>query len=89
MENRGQVCVEINTLILHPVNLRQENGHLRGKMPGMMHIFNNSPTLETGNTITGLSGYTGKTFLLVKVHSSAAGGNDTAMLAFDVTGPWW
>ncbi len=77
------------SLILHPVYLRQENGHLRGRMPGMMHIFNNSPTFETGNTITAVSGYSGKTFLLVKVHSTEGGSTSTAMLAFDVTGPWW
>ena len=77
------------SLILHPAYLRQENGHLRGKMPGMMHIFNNSPTFETGNTITAVSGYPGKTFLLVKVHSTEGGSTSTAMLAFDITGPWW
>jgi hypothetical protein len=77
------------SLILHPVYLRQENGHLRGKMPGMMHIFNNNPALETGTIITGVSGYPGRKFLIVKAHTVEGGGTTMGMVAFDVTGPWW
>jgi len=35
------------------------------------------------------SGYPGRIFLLLKVAHGVGGGNYTATLAYDITGPWW
>lgn len=76
------------SLILHPVLLKQENGHLRGKLPGMMWVHNNSPSFNHLDVITDVVGYTGARFLLVKT-TNANYYQDIALLAFDITGPWW
>ena len=77
------------SLILHPVFLKQENNHLRGKMPGLMWIHNNSPSFNHLDVVTDVVGYPGSKFLLVKVASANGYYQELGMLAFDITGPWW
>ena len=76
------------SLILHPTLLKQENGHLRGKLPGMMWVHNNSPSFNHLDVISDVVGYPGARFLLVKT-TNANFYQDIAMLAFDISGPWW
>ena len=76
------------SMILHPTLLR-ESSHLRGRMPGMFWVHNDSPSFNHLDTITGVAGYPGRTFLLLKVAHGVSGGNYTATLAYDITGPWW
>jgi hypothetical protein len=74
-------------LILHPVYLRHESpGHLRGKMPGIFWIHNDSPMADL-NIVSGVTGYPGRKFLIVNSGYSTAG--NVARYAFDITGPWW
>jgi len=75
-------------LILHPVLLR-EGTNLRGKMPGMFWIHNDAPTFNHLDILTGVTGYSGRTFVLIKLAHGVTSSNYTAMLAFDITGPWW
>jgi len=76
------------SMILHPT-LLHETSHLRGKMPGMFWVHNDSPSFNHLDTISSVSGYPGRTFLLLKVAHGVGSANYTAMLAFDITGPWW
>jgi hypothetical protein len=74
-------------LILHPVYLRHETpGHLRGKMPGIFWVHNDSPMADL-NIVSGVTGYPGRKFLIVMSGYSTAG--NVARYAFDITGPWW
>lgn len=74
-------------LILHPVYLRHESpGHLRGKLPGIFWVHNDSPMADL-NVVSGVVGYPGRKFLIVCNSYSTAG--QVARYAFDITGPWW
>lgn len=74
-------------LILHPVYLRHETpGHLRGKMPGIFWVHNDSPMADL-NIVSGVTGYPGRKFLIVTSGYSSA--SNAARYAFDITGPWW
>lgn len=74
-------------LILHPVYLRHESpGHLRGKMPGIFWVHNDSPMADL-NIVSGVTGYPGRKFLIVT--SGYATSGNVARYAFDITGPWW
>lgn len=75
-------------VILHPTMIK-ENNHLRGKMPGMFWIHNDASTMAHGDLLTGVSGYPGRTFYVVKVAHGESSGKYAAFLAFDITGPWW
>lgn len=75
-------------LILSPVLLK-EGSHLRGQMPGMFFVHNDSPGLDHLEQITGVTGYPGRTFAIVKAAHGSAGTPLTAFMAFDITGPWW
>lgn len=77
------------SLLIHPTLLK-EGSHLRGKMPGMMWILNESPAFNHLDTITGVAGYSGRTFKLVNFsHGTSTSAYVNAMLAYDLTGPWW
>jgi hypothetical protein len=73
-------------LLLHPTYIAQDpqnvNG-IRGKMPGMMWVLNSSP-LSHLDKITGVVGYPGREFMMIKCGAWGA-----CTLAFDITGPWW
>jgi hypothetical protein len=73
--------------VIHPVYLKQENAHLRGMMPGMFWILNDNPGFETGSVLSGVTGYPGRQFRVVK--AAIIGSSATGFVAFDVTGPWW
>lgn len=74
-------------LILHPVYLRHESpGHLRGKMPGIFWVHNDSPMADL-NIVSGVTGYPGRKFLIVTSGYITSG--NVARYAFDITGPWW
>ena len=75
-------------LILSPVLLK-EGSHLRGQMPGMFFVHNDSPGLDHLEQITGVTGYPGRTFAIVKAAHGSGGAPLTAFMAFDITGPWW
>lgn len=76
------------SMILHPT-LLHETSHLRGRMPGMFWVHNDSPSFNHLDTISGVAGYPGRTFVLIKVAHGVSGSNYTGTLAFDITGPWW
>lgn len=76
------------SMILHPTLLR-ESSHLRGKMPGMFWVHNDSPGFNNLDIITGVAGYPGRSFMVVKAVHGVGQSNPIAMLAFDITGPWW
>lgn len=75
-------------MLLHPVLLK-ETTNLRGKMPGMFWVHNDSPSFNHLDTITDVSGYPDRTFILFKVAHAANSTKYAAALAFDLTGPWW
>lgn len=78
------------SLLLHPVYLQQQDGNLRGKMPGVMFIHNNNPYSDLA-VVENVQGYPGRKFLLVDVGgaTSSSGNYAQARLAFDITGPWY
>lgn len=76
------------SLLLHPTLLK-EGSHLRGRMPGMFHVHNDNPAFNHLDTITNVVGYSGRSFKIVKLTHGPTASNYAAMLAFDITGPWW
>jgi hypothetical protein len=58
-------------------------------MPGMFWVHNDGPSFSHMDTITGVAGYPGRSFLLLKLAHGQANYQLNAILAFDVTGPWW
>lgn len=75
-------------LILSPVLLK-EGTHLRGQAPGMFWVHNDSPGLDHLEHITGVAGYPGRTFAIVKVAHGQSNSWLQGYIAFDITGPWW
>jgi hypothetical protein len=75
-------------VILHPVLIKEGNA-LRGKMPGMFWIHNDASSLDHGALLTGVAGYPGRTFFVVKVAHGTGSSALSAFMAFDITGPWW
>lgn len=78
------------SLVLHPVYLQEETaGHLRGKMPGLMWVHNNSPMSDMA-VVANVTGYPGQKFLLVDTAYGFSGNSvGTARMAFNITGPWY
>lgn len=79
-----------NSLILHPIYLRQENGHIRGRVPGYYWVLNDQP-LSDGSIVENVAGFPGRKFMLVGMPAEKSGNNlgELARVAFDITGPWW
>lgn len=75
-------------LILSPVLLK-EGTHLRGQVPGMFWVHNDTPGLDHLETISGVTGYPGRTFAIVKVAHGQVNSWLQGYLAFDITGSWW
>ena len=92
--NGQQVCGRGNlpfpngadySLWLMPTYVRQEDGHLRGMMPGMYWMHQDRPYTDQ-TIVENVVGQSGRRFLLVRTqYSSEAEG---AQVAFDITGPW-
>lgn len=73
-------------LLLHPIYLRQEApGHVRGKLPGIFWVHNDSP-LNDLDVVSGVAAYAGRKFLMVASGFGSLG--PVAKFAFDITGPW-
>lgn len=73
------------SLWLLPTYVRQEDGHMRGLMPGMLWMPQDRPYSDQ-TIVDNVVGQTGRKFLLVRTqYSSEAEG---AQIAFDITGPW-
>lgn len=76
------------SMVLHPVYLRQEDGNIRGKAPGIMWICN-SGGFEDGDVVTGVAGYPGRRFIVLSSAYGTSSYLGQAKLAFDITGPWY
>jgi len=73
------------SLWLLPTYVREESGHMRGLMPGMLWMPQDRPYSDQ-TIVDNVVGQTGRKFLLVRTqYSSEAEG---AQIAFDITGPW-
>ena len=73
-----------NSLLLHPAWLQQSNGHVRGRLRGMLNVLH-SHTLGDLATVSDVPGLPGRKVLLVAaVGRTGAAGS----VAFDITGPW-
>lgn len=73
------------SLWLMPTYVRQEDGHLRGMMPGMLWLHQDRPYSDQ-TIVDNVLGQTGKRFLLVRTQYSSE--TEGAQVAFDITGPW-
>lgn len=75
------------SLLLHPVYNKQENGHIRGVVPGMYAILNSQQGMYShGAIVDNVAGYPGRKFLIVDVAESSTA--QAGKVAFDITGPW-
>jgi hypothetical protein len=73
------------SLWLLPTYVRQEDGHMRGLMPGMLWMPQDRPYSDQ-TIVDNVVGQAGKKFLLVRTQYSAE--TEGAQIAFDITGPW-
>jgi hypothetical protein len=73
------------SLWLLPTYVRQEDGHMRGILPGMLWIPQDRPYSDQ-TIVDNVVGQAGKRFLLVRTQYS--GEAEGAQIAFDITGPW-
>ncbi|GAB4210105.1 MAG: hypothetical protein Fur0019_17720 [Tibeticola sp.] len=73
------------SLWMLPTYCVQEDGHVRGTLPGLFWIPHNRPYSDL-TVVDNVVGQAGKRFLLPRLHFA----NDTegAQVAFDITGPW-
>jgi hypothetical protein len=72
-------------LWLLPVYARQEDGHMRGLIPGMRWMTQDRPYSDQ-TVVDNVVGQAGRKFLLLRTqYGSEAEG---AQVAFDITGPW-
>lgn len=80
-------------LLMHPVYLQEAaGGHLRGKMPGLLWIHNDTPAVSHLDVVDGVAGYGGKQFLIASAQMFEGQYTNVlnqCRLAFDITGPWW
>jgi hypothetical protein len=73
------------SLWLLPTYVKQDDGHMRGIMPGMLWMPQDRPYSDQ-TIVDNVVGQAGKRFLLVRAdYGSDAEG---AQVAFDITGPW-
>lgn len=78
------------SLLLHPIFLRQENYHLRGRLPGLLWVLNDAPPHMQGEVLPTVVGYAGKTFRALRFQTATpSAAKDGGMFAIDTTGPWW
>ena len=73
------------SLWLLPTYVRQEDGHMRGMMPGMYWMPQDRPYSDL-TIVDNVVGQIGKRFLLVRTHYDKD--TEGAQIAFDITGPW-
>lgn len=68
-----------------PAYIRQEDGHLRGLMPGMRWLPQDRPYSDMA-VIDGVVNEPGRKFILPRYHHSSE--TEYGQVAFDITGPW-
>ena len=73
------------SLWLLPTYVREESGHMRGLMPGMLWMPQDRPYSDQ-TIVDNVVGQAGKKFLLVRMQYSSE--TEGAQIAFDITGPW-
>lgn len=73
------------SLWLLPTYVREESGHMRGLMPGMLWMPQDRPYSDL-TIVDNVVGQAGKRFLLVRTQYSWE--TEGAQIAFDITGPW-
>lgn len=73
------------SLWLMPTYVRQEDGHMRGTMPGMHWMHQDRPYSDQ-TIIDNVVGQPDKQFVLVRTQYSSD--SEGAQVAFDITGPW-
>ncbi len=73
------------SLWLLPTYVRQEDGHMRGLMPGMLWMPQDRPYSDQ-TIVDNVVGQAGRKFLLVRTQYSSE--TEGAQIAFDITGPW-
>ena len=73
-----------NSLLLHPMWLQQSNGHVRGRLRGLLSVLH-AHTLGDIATVSDVPGLAGRKVLLVRVIGKSG---SAASVAFDITGPW-
>ena len=73
------------SLWLLPTYVREESGHMRGLMPGMLWMPQDRPYSDQ-TIVDNVVGQAGKKFLLVRTQYSSE--TEGAQIAFDITGPW-
>jgi hypothetical protein len=73
------------SLWLLPTYVRQEDGHMRGILPGMLWMPQDRPYSDQ-TIVDNVVGQAGKRFLLVRTQYSSE--TEGAQIAFDITGPW-
>jgi len=73
------------SLWLLPTYVRQEDGHMRGMMPGMYWMPQDRPYSDL-TIVDNVIGQSGKKFLLVRTQYGSE--TEGAQIAFDITGPW-
>lgn len=92
--NNQQICGRGNlpfpngadySLWLMPTYVRQEDGHMRGTMPGMHWMHQDRPYSDQ-TIIDNIVGQPDKQFVLVRTQYSSD--SEGAQVAFDITGPW-
>lgn len=69
---------------LLPMYMIQESAHARGLLPGIFWMPQNLPYTDL-TIVDNVAGYAGRKFMLLR---QAYVGNQEAMIAFDMTGPW-
>ena len=73
-----------NSLLLHPAWLQQSNGHVRGRLRGLLSVLH-AHTLGDIATVSDVPGLAGRKVLLVRAIGKSS---SAASVAFDITGPW-
>jgi len=73
------------SLWLMPTYVRQEDGHMRGMMPGMHWMHQNRPYSDQ-TIIENVVGQPDKRFVLVRTQYSSE--TEGAQVAFGISGPW-
>ena len=73
-----------NSLMLHPTWLQQSNGHVRGRLRGLLSVLH-THTLGDLATVSDVPGLAGRKVLLVAATGRAG---NVGSFAFDITGPW-
>ena len=73
-----------NSLLLHPMWLQQSNGHVRGRLRGLLSVLH-AHTLGDLATVSDVPGLLGRKVLLV---AAVGRSGSNASVAFDITGPW-